>query len=233
MTPEEYRSASIFGTLRECVHGMEVDAEVFCGNLSVVMEEKFWLSGWYIEHKFKRNYASSLIEFITRPTPEGLETTPEWVYTTLRSASELGVKYSKDALEQFDKLIHEETGSSAKALYEKAVIAAIPPIGEHGGDRRSQQAMEQLRNTSLKSGTQTAAYTIARLQRDCPELHERVLSGELSANAAAIEAGFRKPPLTPLESLFKAWDKASEEERAKFLDAMKTNFEAGFLEEGR
>ncbi len=45
-------------------------------------------------------------------------------------------------------------------------------------------------NHSIVYGTGNRAYTIARLQRDNPELHERVVSGELSANAAAIQAGF-------------------------------------------
>jgi len=36
------------------------------------------------------------------------------------------------------------------------------------------------------------AYTLTRLKREAPELFKRVVDGELSANAAAIEAGFRK-----------------------------------------
>lgn len=36
-------------------------------------------------------------------------------------------------------------------------------------------------------------YTVARLQRDNPELAQAVLDGELSANAAAIQAGWRDP----------------------------------------
>ena len=42
------------------------------------------------------------------------------------------------------------------------------------------------------SGSTRADVTVARLKRDHPELAKRVESGELSANAAAIEAGFRK-----------------------------------------
>lgn len=37
-----------------------------------------------------------------------------------------------------------------------------------------------------------STYTLRRLKRDAPELAERVVKGELSANAAAIEAGFRE-----------------------------------------
>ena len=36
-------------------------------------------------------------------------------------------------------------------------------------------------------------YTLLRLKESAPELFERVTSGELSANAAALEAGIRKP----------------------------------------
>lgn len=38
------------------------------------------------------------------------------------------------------------------------------------------------------------AYTLTRLESERPDLYERVCRKELSANAAAIEAGFRKPP---------------------------------------
>lgn len=38
----------------------------------------------------------------------------------------------------------------------------------------------------------TKAYTLSRLKRESPELFQAVCDGELSANAAAIKAGFRK-----------------------------------------
>jgi hypothetical protein len=48
-----------------------------------------------------------------------------------------------------------------------------------------------------KHGT-SRAYTLDRLARERPDLFEQVRAGELSANAAAIEAGFRRQR-TPLE----------------------------------
>jgi hypothetical protein len=36
------------------------------------------------------------------------------------------------------------------------------------------------------------SYTISRLKRDRPDLAKKVIDGKLTANAAAIEAGFRK-----------------------------------------
>ena len=48
-------------------------------------------------------------------------------------------------------------------------------------------------------------YILRRLARERPDLLERFERGEISANAASIEAGFRKPPkprpTTPLELL--------------------------------
>ena len=37
------------------------------------------------------------------------------------------------------------------------------------------------------------SYTLRRLKQDHPELYQRVVAGELSANAAAREAGIRRP----------------------------------------
>jgi hypothetical protein len=61
------------------------------------------------------------------------------------------------------------------------------------------------------------AYILARLDRDRPDLATRVRTEELSANAAAIEAGFKKKP-TPLDVLRSAWRKASDEERDTFRE---------------
>ena len=52
-------------------------------------------------------------------------------------------------------------------------------------------------------------YTLRRLKRDRPDLAEMVIGGNLSANAAAIEAKFRRRD-TPLDTLRRAWGKATE-----------------------
>jgi hypothetical protein len=62
----------------------------------------------------------------------------------------------------------------------------------------------------------TVGYAIRKLSASRPDLLKRVQAGELSYNAAMIEAGFRKVP-TILDILRKAWAKASQEERAVFL----------------
>jgi hypothetical protein len=60
------------------------------------------------------------------------------------------------------------------------------------------------------------AYALDRLKRERPDLFNKVIAKEMSANAAANEAGFRKPP-SPLKQLRKAWKVATPDERGEFL----------------
>lgn len=56
---------------------------------------------------------------------------------------------------------------------------------------------------------------LRRLQKDRPDLHERVIAGELSAHAAAIEAGFRAKTVTiPAGELAALREKAAETSEA-------------------
>lgn len=67
------------------------------------------------------------------------------------------------------------------------IRSTVGEIGGHGGKR------EQVNNVNLKTpGGNSPTYALRRLKRDRPDLAERVVAGELSANAAAIEAGFRR-----------------------------------------
>jgi hypothetical protein len=59
------------------------------------------------------------------------------------------------------------------------------------------------------------AYTLTRLKRERPDLYARVKAGELSANAAAIEAGWRSNDA--LTKLRRAWKSASSDDRMTFL----------------
>ena len=93
--------------------------------------------------------------------------------------------------------------------------------GDHGGNRRSEEVKIKPNNVRLDSPTHgnSKAYTLSRLKKHHRELFDRVCAGELSANAAAIEAGFRKKQ-TPLDTLLRAWAKASETERAQFIESI-------------
>jgi len=61
-----------------------------------------------------------------------------------------------------------------------------------GGDQRSDEAQTKNDNIINESGQGTSKdYTLDRLAREDAELYEKVVADEMSANAAAIEAGFR------------------------------------------
>jgi len=62
----------------------------------------------------------------------------------------------------------------------------------------------------------STSYTLRRLARERPDLLARVETGEMSANKAAIEAGFRKV-LSPLEQARKAFAKLTDDQRATLL----------------
>jgi hypothetical protein len=83
---------------------------------------------------------------------------------------------------------------SSGALADGALVLKLArrEIGIEGGKPGPGRGHKTGDNiTRFKRGTERA-YTLARLRRDHPELAERVIAGEISANAAAIEAGFRK-----------------------------------------
>ena len=67
---------------------------------------------------------------------------------------------------------------------------ALAKNGEIGRGRNS------CNNITANSRGTDPTYTLKRLKRDHPELANAVINGELSANAAAIQAGFRKPSIT-------------------------------------
>lgn len=85
--------------------------------------------------------------------------------------------------------------------------AGRPKKDEKNGDKHNHFSQEE-RGTGRD-------YTLARLDRDRPELAARVRAGDLSANAAATEAGFRKPR-TPYQELRAAWKRATPDQKTAF-----------------
>lgn len=80
---------------------------------------------------------------------------------------------------------------------------------QHGG-KHDNVMLEQAKTVQGNS----LSYTLSRLLREHPKLYKRVIAGELSANAAAIEAGFRKRS-TPIEQIRKLLPKLTSEQRAQ------------------
>lgn len=72
--------------------------------------------------------------------------------------------------------------------------AMTPSKGGDGSNQHNEKKRANNNNIIISSpstqGT-SKSYTLSRLEKESPELFRRVIAGELSANAAAIEAGFR------------------------------------------
>lgn len=140
----------------------------------------------------------------------GLSNAPELVKRILRDGA-----WKERAIEQTGEVV---------SFASFAAFVAAPPLGGLGADltaikrlcRDDVEAVDLIdRVTQLKPGPQpetnnniqelqptgtSKAATIRRLRKDRPDLHTRVLAGELSPHAAAIEAGFRKRTITiPLD----------------------------------
>lgn len=108
--------------------------------------------------------------------------------------------------ERVEALIHHD--AETLTLWREAVTA---PVGKPGHNND---------NIIIKPEQGTSrAYALERLKRESPTLYRRVVAGELSANAAAIEAGFRKKP-TPFEQVRKLIPKLSVRERRSLREML-------------
>jgi hypothetical protein len=82
------------------------------------------------------------------------------------------------------------------------------------------------KDTERASAGTARSYAYRKLSKERPDLLERVIAGEMSAHAAMIEAGFRKPPCV-LRELRKWWRRASEAEKREFLTEISDNIDGG------
>ena len=99
-----------------------------------------------------------------------------------------GLETSYDRLIEFCK----DDAECRQMLLEQMTVSPNP--GGNGSNQYSSKGDNVTFAPNPRGNS--AAHTLRRLKRDNPELAERVVNGELSANAAAIEAGFRKPTIT-------------------------------------
>lgn len=76
-------------------------------------------------------------------------------------------------------------------------FAAASAVAAHGTNQHREVGGDNVTSTPDPKPERgnAALYTVRRLKRDRPDLAERVIAGELSPNAAAIEAGIRRPTM--------------------------------------
>ena len=99
---------------------------------------------------------------------------------------------------------------------QKLINEQIGKLGEYGNNQHTNKEGGDIITSSR--GTDPT-YIVRRLKRDRPDIADRVIAGELSANAAAIEAGFRKKP-APFAQILKLLPKLTADERAQLRDAL-------------
>jgi hypothetical protein len=107
---------------------------------------------------------NSFAEFVTTPPPAGLGTD----------------------IETLERLCRDDA--------EAITLLRQTTTRPRGGDTRSPDAQTNSNNVTIETPDRgnTRAYTLDRLSRERPDLYQRVVNKELTANAAAIEAGWRK-----------------------------------------
>jgi hypothetical protein len=93
-------------------------------------------------------------------------------------------------------------------------------VKEQGNNQHTAKSIpNNVREAKVTCGN-GKAYTLSRLKRETPELFAAVVRGELSANAAAVKAGWRKVK-TPLALLRAAWVRANAPERLAHLTGIR------------
>jgi hypothetical protein len=130
------------------------------------------------------------------------------VYLTSHPPEGIGVK-----LPIVEKLIRDDP--EALALFRKETTRKKGRPGKDEEENGYNMTINRpYRGTSK-------AYTLDRLSDERHDLFSRVKSGELSANAAAKVAGWRKVP-TAFDLLCWAWKKATPGEREAFLEEVRS-----------
>jgi hypothetical protein len=159
------------------------------GLISKIIREKVWE---------RRIHNGRLIELpnlralITEPFPRGWSEQPDKIEAIIKSDVE------------------------SLALFREAMVEGPGGSGSNQYEIKESAINDNIINTLSSQGT-SKAYTVSRLKRDRPDLFEKVVAGELSANRAAIEAGFRRRARTMSENLDYLWAKATPDEQTGFL----------------
>jgi len=166
-------------------------------------ENTFLLLAALLEREFADNDdASRFFRFVAAKHPEGLGLAPSELQCIVEK-----FKHPHEVPPYNDKKIM----ARMKWMRERVRSLLSEGLADHGGDRT-----KQVDNVNLNQpkGGNSSTYTLKRLKRDNPRLAEQVIKGELSANAAAIEAGFRKK-LTPFEQIVRLIPKLTKGEKNK------------------
>lgn len=109
----------------------------------------------------------------------------------------------------------------ANGIERPVAMSDIVPLAKHGVNQHCKTQVGGDNVTSSKRGNHTE-YALRRLARDCPEMLDKIEAGELSVNAAAIQAGIRKK-LTQEDICLRSFKKCSN--HAEMLTRLREYYE--------
>ena len=157
--------------LDKSLRGAEMNLDGVASLIVTVIRDEAWR-----ERKIRTGEivcCASFLELLTAPPLRGYGEDPRKVEALLKDDAE------------------------ALRMFREAITAP------HGGDRKTEELSTKNYNVILDPPTKqgnSRAYTLDRLHREAPKLYAKVVAKKLSANAAAIEAGFRLRTITvPLD----------------------------------
>lgn len=112
--------------------------------------------------------------------------------------SDQGLSASVDDIKTLVSLRHRHEGIDSATRERMDWLRAqvwdlLNPEGRRPGRPKKTDNADNVRNKAFGNDPD---YALRRLKRDNPELASRVLRGEISAHAAAVEAGFRPKTIT-------------------------------------
>jgi hypothetical protein len=188
------------------------------GLLKLVIREDMWHE--YLTPRGETMHFTSFHDFIT--SPWGLDTTLSMLQRIC--AEDL------DVLDLVDQVTTKPRGNATGVNQYTQNPQPLTP------EPQAQLSLEEHKdeggnhyNVMISSEQETyqgngRAYALRRLRdphKGRPDIHARVLAGELSPHQGMLEAGFRHQP-TPIDSLYKSWRKVASEDRLCFLLEMLT-----------
>lgn len=140
-----------------------------------VIFDRTW-EGWEDIETHTKYSQPDFHSFVTTPVLEGLGATVDQIKALCEK--------DREALDLIDQELTRKPGA---------------PVGNQFASKEEKtnhdNVMNSLSDTKASQGN-SIEYTLRRLRKDHPELHEKVLANEMSPNKAAIEAGFRKHTIT-------------------------------------
>jgi hypothetical protein len=137
-----------------------------------------------------------------------------------------------EAMDLLDQVMLRYRGGQ-EANQNAAHVAAMPQGSLFPGeaDHQTNVNIVDIRLETERPRGNARARALRDLRDKRPDIHARVLAGELSPHKGMIEAGFRHEP-TPLDYLHRYWRKVSPEDRARFLVEMLTPTERRLVATG-